>query len=325
METLPWIEKYRPQKLDDIISNKHIIDSIKKFTKNKFIPHMLFYGPSGTGKTSTITACAREIYDDNFDLMVLEINASEERGIEIIRNKVKDFISSKSYFSGMIDDIFKLVILDEADSMTADAQSMLRRLIEDNILNARFCLLCNNVKNIDPAIQSRCTTFRFGYLSDNDIKERIKYVANCEKIKVTDDGINTIIKIAKGDMRKVLNYLQSTSMAYPIVNSENVSICIGYPKLKDIEEIYKILTKDKLSDAIKKITKIKKDNGYYLLEIITEIHSYLLKKFLENDSILEKSVINILKNLKDIETNLMSCPNEDIQIAGFIGIFILNR
>lgn len=324
-ETLPWMEKYRPKTLNEIISNNHVIDTIKKYTEKKFIPHMLFYGPPGTGKTSTITACAREIYGDNFDVMVLEINASEERGIEIIRNKVKDFISSKSLFFGMIDDIFKLVILDEADSMTGDAQSMLRRLIEDNTLNARFCLLCNNVKNIDPAIQSRCTTFRFGLLNDEDIKGKIKYVAECEKVKVTEDGISTIIKIAKGDMRKVLNYLQSTSMAYPVVNGNNVSICMGYPKMKDIEEIYKILMKDSCSDATNKINKIKKDNGYSLLEITTEVHSYLIKKFLADDKMPSSNIIDILRNIKNIEINLMSCPNEEVQLAGFVSVFVLNR
>lgn len=324
--TIPWIEKYRPKSLEEICSNANIIKTLKEYTKRKYLPHMLFYGPPGTGKTSAIVSSAKNIYGDNYDFMVLQINASEERGIEVVRNKIKDFVSVKNYFFDMKDDIFKLVILDEADSMTHDAQSMLRRLIEDNTLNARFCLLCNNIKNVDPAIQSRCTGFRFAPLKESDIKDRIKYVAKEENIKVTQSGIDFIIKIAKGDMRKVLNILQTSSMSYKIVDDNAVGDTTSYPKTSNIEKIFEILISDNCSDAIAKIKKIKNDNGYSILEILSELHDYILRNFVmskKEDIITSKKIMETFIQLKDIEMNFIQCPNEDIQLGGIVGIFCL--
>jgi replication factor C subunit 3/5 len=164
---LPWVEKFRPYELSQIISNNEIINTLKDYVKIKYLPHLLICGPSGTGKTSVIVATAKELYGSSFSIMTMHINASEERGIEVIRNKVKDFVMTKNFSPNEIP--FKLVILDEADAMTISAQGMLRRMIEDFTGNARFCLLCNKLKNIDPAIQSRCTNFRFAPLNSEDI------------------------------------------------------------------------------------------------------------------------------------------------------------
>lgn len=324
--TMPWIEEFRPQQLSQIISNDRIIDTLKEYVKKKFLPHLLLHGPSGTGKSSTIKACANQIYGENYDVMVLQINASKDRGIEVVRNKIRDFIITRSTFFEMKDDLFKLVILDEADAMTSDAQYMLRRLIEDNTMNARFCLICNKVKNIDPALQSRCTSFRFAPLSKTDIMNRIDEVAKIKKLNITQDGIDTIIDISKGDMRKVLNILQTTSMAYKKIDADNVTTCIGYPKKKDIDRIFEILMNDNCIDAEKKITKIKNDNGYSLLEIITELHKVLIKKYTEKKSQLtDDFMMSILIGLKNVETNLILCPTDHIQLAGIIGTFNLNK
>jgi replication factor C subunit 3/5 len=320
--TLPWIEKFRPKTLDDIVSNESVIDSFKQYVSKKYLPHLLLHGSSGTGKTSTIYACARELYGENYDIMVLEINASEERGIEVIRGKVKNFVMNKNLFFYKID-MFKLVILDEADAMTGDAQSMLRRLIEDYTGNARFCLICNKIKSIDPAIQSRCTNYKFSPLSDKDIRKRINFVAKEKNVDVTTDGIDTIIKIAKGDMRRVLNILQTTSMAYSVVNSDNVISCTGHPKPDHIMQIYKSLTTEKFVVALDFATKIKNDYGYSLLELITELHAMLINIFLKDESLPAKRVMSIVKKLKNIELNLMSCPGDNIQMAAIIGAFYL--
>ena len=163
---LPWIEKYRPNKLNDIISQKEIVHSLRIYFKNVSFPNLLFYGMSGCGKTSTIMACAKELYKDKYPYMVLELNASDDRGIDIVRNKITQFVLSKSLVSM---NAIKLVILDEADAMTIDAQVILRKIIEVYIANARFCLICNNIQNITPALQSRCVKFRFSPLEKNDI------------------------------------------------------------------------------------------------------------------------------------------------------------
>ena len=170
---IPWVEKSRPTKIDDLISNGQIIDTLKNYVKIKYLPHLLICGPSGIGKTSVVNALANELYGKYAGMLTIQINASEERGIEIIRNKVKDFVMSKNIFLDKNIVNFKMVILDEADALTISAQGMLRRMIEDYTYNARFCLICNKLKNIDPAIQSRCVNFRFSPLNNNDIYKKV--------------------------------------------------------------------------------------------------------------------------------------------------------
>ena len=164
---LPWVEKYRPKRLEDLISHEDILKTIKRFMDENRLPHLLLYGPPGTGKTSTILACARQLYKGKeFNSMVLELNASDDRGIGVVRNQIMNFASTRTIFSKG----FKLIILDEADAMTKDAQNALRRVMEKFTENVRFCLICNYLTKIIPAIQSRCTRFRFGPLTTTQMK-----------------------------------------------------------------------------------------------------------------------------------------------------------
>lgn len=316
---LPWIEKFRPYNLNDVISNKSIIKTFKKYVETKYLPHILFHGPSGTGKTSTIYACARQLYGEDYEFMVLEINASEERGIEVVRNKIKEFISSKCLFASN-QSLFKLVILDEADSMTSDAQSMLRRLIEDFTSNARFCLICNKIKSIDPALQSRCTSFRFAPLSSTDITKKLNEICKTLKIKITDDGIDAILRIARGDMRKVLNILQATSMAYETINRQNVEKCMGYPQEGHIRKIYNGSKNKTFNKLLEKTEKIKIKYGYSLLEIITELHNIVMKEYL-NNNIDDIKFKKLVLKMKDIELNLVSCPSDSLQLPSIVSLF----
>eukprot|EP00878_Enallax_costatus_P026559 GHUV01028505.1.p1 GENE.GHUV01028505.1~~GHUV01028505.1.p1 ORF type:complete len:210 (+),score=54.50 GHUV01028505.1:200-829(+) len=173
----PWVEKYRPKTLDDVAAHKEIIDTIKKLTNENRLPHLLLYGPPGTGKTSTILAVARQIYGGAMQNMTLELNASDDRGIDVVREQIQDFASTRSVFSNK----FKLVILDECDAMTRDAQFALRRVIEKYTRNTRFCLICNYVSKIIPALQSRCTRFRFPPLDEAHVRERLQHVVQQEK------------------------------------------------------------------------------------------------------------------------------------------------
>ncbi len=163
------------------------------------LPHLLFYGPPGTGKTTTILACARKIYGDNYKKMILELNASDDRGIKTVRDTIKDFASSRQMFATGP----KLIILDESDAMSTDAQAALRRVVEKFTTNTRFCFICNYVSKIIPALQSRCTKFRFAPLHPEQIVPRVKYICEQEKIEVTQDGVEALVKLGAGDMRKV--------------------------------------------------------------------------------------------------------------------------
>jgi replication factor C subunit 3/5 len=317
IKNLPWVEKYRPTLIENIIGNKNIKEALGAYLKQKTLPHLLLHGPSGTGKTSIINSYAKQAYGDYYNMMVLQINASEERGIEIIRNKVKNFVISKCIYKVQP---FKLVILDEADSMTFSAQSMLRRIIEDYTENARFCLICNKVKNIDMAIQSRCTQFKFSNLSKEDMKKGIISICMDNKIKYTDDGIDFLIKISRGDMRKAINNLQSINMSYNIINYENVCIFFGYPSIEHINKIYEIVTKNNLQKSYELIRKIIFDNQYSFLEIVNETHNFLLNKFLNNKLEYNKFSL-IINKLKNLEYNIYICPLDELVITAYVACY----
>jgi replication factor C subunit 3/5 len=317
---IPLTEKCRPNNLNDIVSHKNIIEILKEYIAKKQLPHLLLYGPPGTGKTSTIVACAKELYKTNYSLMVLEINASEERGIEVIRHKIKDFITTKGVYLTKKSVMFKLVILDEADAMTSDAQSMLRSVIEKYTENVRFCLICNYVKKINPAIKSRCTILKFPPLLSIDIKNRIKTLNTKLKYNITDDGIEKIIKISKGDMRKILNILYSVNMIYDKVDQHNVAKCLDYPSDENMTKIYEILTTNNFNNSITKFKKIINENSYAITDILTEITDIITKKFI-NKEINTNIFCSLISNLKDIEYNVTVCPSEDIQFIGIVASF----
>ncbi len=330
--TLPWVEKYRPKVLDDIVAQNDVINVLKIFIEKKCLPHLLFYGPPGTGKTSTIMACAKKLYGEYYPFMVMELNASDERGIEVVRNRIIQFSNTKSVFYGKNaeerKDIFKLVILDETDAMTDDAQAILRKVVENYTSNTRFCLICNYIQNINLALQSRCTRFRFSPLDKNSIKQKIEEVATMEKLKITNTGVNTIIGKSNGDMRKVLNILQSTSMAYKIVNEKNVNKCIGYPQKKQIVKIINSLVNDPFAVAYNKIRILKLEFGLSLTDILHEIHNILIEYLLTENpgkfdiaKLSEDQIKHIFDKIREIEFNQSVNTTENIQLSGLVGIF----
>jgi len=328
IKTLPWIEKYRPDNLDDIIFHQDIINTLKNFINNKCLPHLLFYGPPGSGKTSTITSCANKLYGEYSKFMVLELNASDDRGIEVVRTKIKQFATSKSVFyndpNNDNKNIFKLVILDETDAMTDDAQANLRKVVEEYTQNTRFCLICNYIQKIIPALQSRCTRFRFSPLPNNMIKKKIKQIVVKESIKSSNKGIDTVTKRSNGDLRKALNILQATYMTYHLINEKNVNLCIGYPDDKTIEYILSSLYNDKFNIAYHNIKNIIKNNGLSLNDVIQELHDNLINRILSDDFTDKLNIHNIcfiLDNLRDIEFNQSVNSIDDIQISAFIGVF----
>ncbi|KAH7441433.1 hypothetical protein KP509_03G038100 [Ceratopteris richardii] len=206
-KSVPWVEKYRPTSLADVAAHKDIIDTIDRLTGENRLPHLLLYGPPGTGKTSTILAVARKLYGSQFQNMILELNASDDRGIDVVRQQIQDFASTQSISFGAKGNV-KLVILDEADAMTKDAQFALRRIIEKYTKNTRFCLICNYVSKIIPALQSRCTRFRFAPLSVENVTGRLQYIIREEGLDATESGLAAIVRLSNGDMRKALNVLQ---------------------------------------------------------------------------------------------------------------------
>src|SRR5512136_2909571 len=199
-----WVEKYRPKKLSDVIGQKSIVERLSDYVKTRSMPHMLFAGPAGSGKTTCAIALARELYGDGWRNSLIELNASDERGIDIVRGKIKDFARAAS----IVGADFKIIFLDEADALTSDAQAALRRTMEKFTQTCRFILSCNYSSKIIEPIQSRCAVFRFRPLKAEDVKKYLGDIAQAEKVKLTEDGLEALVYIASGDMRKAINALQ---------------------------------------------------------------------------------------------------------------------
>jgi replication factor C subunit 3/5 len=338
MSTIPWTEKFRPTVLNDIISHEHIINTLKVFVKNKCLPHMLFHGPPGTGKTSSIMACSKELYGEYSSVMVMELNASDDRGIEIVRNKIKKFVMSENVLYDQHNPdqdnkkhIFKLVILDETDAMTDDAQAILRQVVEKYTKNARFCLICNYIKKINPALQSRCTSFHFKPLCKAGMTTRLNEIVKLENINITNDGFNTIIKRSNGDMRKALNILQPTSMANEFIDEQIINKYTGYPQKEIITIIINNIVSNSYKTTFDCITQLQKEDGLSLSDIITEIHSIIFEYIIDDNKHLnilhniDKSKLSfLLSQLKIIEFNQSINTTDTIQLASLIGIFKLS-
>lgn len=287
---LPWIEKYRPQHIDQVISHPEIISSLKKFISLRTLPNLLFFGPSGSGKTSTIKCCGREIYGEYMHTMVLELNASNERGIETVRTKIKNFVSNKNSFFLPLGfrDIFKLVILDEIDSMTVEAQGMLRQTIEKNSKTTRFCLICNDIDKIHIALQSRCALFRFAPLCPKDMINRLDEICNLEKIKYDNGTLETIIKITKGDMRAAINTLQHIKMSINRkVTSYDIYKNSGYCMPEIIDDIFTVLInysmgKTDMQYCVDVVNDMVIENNITIFNLLEELKNVIMKSDFSN-------------------------------------------
>ena len=313
---LPWVEKYRPSRLDELASQQDIVNTLERFMSKGKLPHLLFYGPPGTGKTTTIQACARRLFGDRMRNFVLELNASDDRGINVVREQIKDFASTKKIFSSG----FKLVVLDEADQMTNDAQAALRRVIEQYTKNARFCLICNNVNKIIPALQSRCMRFRFSPLKVEDMIPKVRQVATEEGVEITEDAIQALVRLSGGDMRRVMNVLQSTAMAFKQVDEDAIYSCTGLPRPHEISDVVRWLCGSPFSECFKNIRQMQQLRGHSLADLLRGVYE-LTRKL----SLSQESLAYLVECMADIEYRLSSGCSEKVQLSSLVGAFIMVR
>ncbi|KER19824.1 hypothetical protein T265_11489 [Opisthorchis viverrini] len=323
---LPWIEKYRPQSLDELISHSEISKTISRFLEQNRLPHLLFYGPPGTGKTSTILATAKTLYaprelnsmvlevkfSRSFLLLFSKLNASDARGINVVREQLLSFASTKTLFAGK----FKLVILDEADSMTKDAQNALRRIVEKFTENTRFCLICNYLSKIIPAIQSRCTKFRFAPVSFQQMQPRLKEIATMEKVVLTEDGMKAIYRFTSGDMRKAINLMQSAAMSAPKIDESSVYACVAYPSPAEIRSLTDSMLNEPIHSAFKNILATKNLKGIALQDVLTELHP-LVMKINFPDSVR----CDLIIALAELEHRMSVGSSERLQLAALVASF----
>jgi len=302
---LPLIEKYRPSKLEDIKNQDDIKNIFIDMVKNRNIPHMIFYGSAGTGKTSTAIAICKQLFKDTYSDNVLELNASDERGIRVVREKIKTFSQKAT------DDDFKIIILDEADAMTTDSQFALRRIIEKYSINTRFMLICNYINKIIPPLLSRCAVFRFKTMNYTDIKDILTTIMSKENISIEDKNLN---KIVKDDLRKSINNLQKLIF----LNRRNISKTKGI-ELRYFDDdvninINDIIYKENLNTI--EYTNYIINEGYSFEEIY-----YLLKKeLLVNDDITNEDKARIFMEICRSYDKIINGSSELININHVLNI-----
>ncbi|KAI0598663.1 P-loop containing nucleoside triphosphate hydrolase protein [Biscogniauxia sp. FL1348] len=340
-DSLPWVEKYRPVSLDDVSGHQDILATINKFVDSNRLPHLLLYGPPGTGKTSTILALARRIYGaENMRQMVLELNASDDRGIDVVREQIKTFASTKQIFtivgasrSGGVAG-FKLIILDEADAMTSTAQMALRRIMEKYTANTRFCIIANYTHKISPALLSRCTRFRFSPLKEDDIRVLVDKVILEEGVKISGEATDALVKLSKGDMRRALNVLQAChASSTPLqprdapkipekdivrenITTETIYNCIAAPPPDAIVKIADtLLTTSDVTTCLSTINTLKVANGLALADIITALSEQLVTM-----EVKPEVMIRWLDGLAEIEHRVAGGANEIIQTGAVVGV-----
>lgn len=307
-----WTEKYRPLKLDEVVGQNEIVSRLKAFVKNKSLQNLLFAGPAGTGKTTCALATARGLFGENWRPNILELNASDERGINVIRNKVKDFARTKP----LGDVPYKLIYLDESDALTREAQQALRRTMENFTHNCRFILACNyNSKIIEP-IQSRCTLFRFTPLQDEDIGERLKFIAKSEGAKLDDSGVSAILSISRGDLRTATNLLQASTVLGGKVDEATVYRVSGRAKPKDVEECVKLALSGKFKDAKKKMDDLMISQGLSGEDVTRQIHRVLMGMDLP-----QEDLVTLLDRLGEYDFRIVEGSDERIQLDALLAQF----
>ena len=303
-----WVEKYRPKVLSELVNQKDIKGSLSGLIKNQSeMPHLLFSGSAGVVKTTTAICVSREILGDVWRDYTLELNASDERGINMVRERVKKF----SRFAGFDSQIpFKIIILDEADEMTADAQTALRRIIEDTAKFCRFILIANNISKIIDPIQSRCAVFKFTRIEEKDIIEQLKIISKKEKIKVDDKGLNEITKYAKGDMRHAINLLQAVASTGNITQS-SVKSTAGLTKTNDVSGVLKLAISGKLQDARNKMIELIKVYGMSESDFLKYINQALFEEKPEN-------LEDMSQIIAKYDYRILSGSNSEIQLSAML-------
>ncbi|MEM3063176.1 MAG: AAA family ATPase, partial [Nitrososphaerota archaeon] len=294
----------------------------------KTLPNLLFFGPSGSGKTSTIICCGNEIYGIYYDCMTLRLNASNERGIETVRTKIKNFVSNRNsiFLPPELRNIFKLVILDEIDSMTVEAQGMLRQTIEKNSITTRFCLICNDIDKINISLQSRCALFRFSPLDGKNMKLKLLEICRSENIKYQDDALEAIVNISHGDLRLAINILQHLNLTVGMtITVENVYKVSGYclPKLK--RKMFRVLSslyegKISLENCVEKIIKEIIDHNITIYNLLENFKDDVL-----NSDFTTNQKMYLIDNMAQIEVyDAVNMDSKNV-IMNLASLFILAR
>ena len=308
LSNIMWVEKYRPKKMTELVNQKEIVGSINSMLKKQSeLPHLLFSGSAGVGKTTAALCLSSEILREHWRTYTLELNASDERGINMVRERVKKF----SRFAGLDTEIpFKIIILDEADEMTSDAQTALRRIIEDTSKICRFILIANNLSKIIAPIQSRCVVFKFTRISDKDIISQLKFIAKQEKIKTDEKGLQAICDSTSGDLRHAINILQAAASSGDVTESIVKSV-VGLTKTKDVQDVLKLALDGKISDSRDKMIELIKVYGMSESDFLKYINQAVFNSKTNN-------LEGVLETIAKYDYRILVGANPEIQLSALL-------
>ncbi|MDH5753589.1 MAG: replication factor C small subunit [Candidatus Bathyarchaeota archaeon] len=304
-----WAEKYRPKTLDGMVNQKEIVERLKSFVKSRNVPHCIFAGPPGTGKTTAALCLARDLYGDAYREHIMELNASDERGINVVRETVKTFARVRSI--GEIS--FKIMILDEADNMTSDAQQALRRTMERYTETCRFILIANYSGKIIEPIQSRCAPFRFTYLPRGEHDRYLRQIAEKEKVKLLDEGLDAVFEVCSGDLRRAINTLQAAASLDKPVDAKVVYSITGRANPADVQKMIEIAMNGNFLEARKQLRDMIQKYGVAGSDIIRQIHTEIFRADMP-----EQWKIKLADIVGEIDYRLVEGADEEVQLSALL-------
>jgi replication factor C small subunit len=320
-----WIEKYRPVKLDQVVGQDETIERLKSYVKTRNLPHLLFSGPPGVGKTASAVSIARELFgEDLWRENFTELNASDERGIDIVRTKIKNFAKTAPIGGAG----FKIIFLDEADALTSDAQSALRRTMERFSSNCRFILSCNYSSKIIEPIQSRCAVYRFRRLTDVAIRKRLEYIAKDQNLSISSDGYDALIYVAQGDMRKAVNSLQAAAFIDPEkpISRETIYRTTATANPDEVKNLIETALLGNFRAARKELNRLLYEEGLSGEDIVGQIYRVISE--MDNKTIMdlglsERRIVDLIDIIGEIDFRLTEGASEKIQLEALLAHFAL--
>ncbi len=309
MESTIWTEKYRPNTFDEVKGQNEIVEKIRAFVKSGNMPHLLFSGPAGVGKTTLSLVIAKQLFGDNWRQNTLELNASDERGIDVVRVKVKDFARTKA-----IGDVpFKLIYLDESDALTKEAQQALRRTMENYTKTCRFILSCNYSSKIIDPIQSRCAVFRFKPLSEEEIYTVIDKIAVQEKLAVSSEAKKALFEVCHGDCRRLENIMQSCAVIKSSVDAELVYSMASVAKPKEVNDVLSIAVKGNFVESRKKLLDLMLQYGLSGIDVIKQIQQEIWNLTLD-----DRKKVQLIDKCGEVEFRMVEGSDEYLQLESFL-------